>query len=90
MAASGASTSSLLSGWLSLLGNRLLLALLAVSLIPLALILGDITEDLATRFGDTIGGAAGGGLPSRSGGRWPWGRRIGRRSIGSIRLRTSA
>ena len=30
-------TPNLLSGWLSLLGNRLLLALLAVSLIPLAL-----------------------------------------------------
>ena len=37
MADSGASNSSLVSGWMSLLGNRLLLALLAVSLIPLAL-----------------------------------------------------
>jgi methyl-accepting chemotaxis protein len=37
MAASDASKSSPLSGWLSLLGNRLLLSLLAVSLIPLAL-----------------------------------------------------
>jgi methyl-accepting chemotaxis protein len=37
MADSGVSNSSLVSGWMSLLGNRLLLALLAVSLIPLAL-----------------------------------------------------
>jgi methyl-accepting chemotaxis protein len=37
MADSDASNSSLVSGWISLLGNRLLLALLAVSLIPLAL-----------------------------------------------------
>ena len=37
MADSVSDKSSLLSGWLSLLGNRLLLALLAVSLIPLAL-----------------------------------------------------
>jgi len=37
MADSGASNSSIVSGWMSLLGNRLLLALLAVSLIPLAL-----------------------------------------------------
>jgi Ca2+:H+ antiporter len=27
-----------------------------LALIPLALILGDITEDLAMRFGDVIGG----------------------------------
>jgi len=27
-----------------------------VSLIPLALVLGEVTEDLATRFGDVIGG----------------------------------
>jgi Ca2+:H+ antiporter len=27
-----------------------------LALIPLALILGDITEDLAERFGDTVGG----------------------------------
>ena len=37
MADSDASNPSLVSGWMSLLGNRLLLALLAVSLIPLAL-----------------------------------------------------
>jgi len=37
MADSGDSNASLVSGWMSLLGNRLLLALLAVSLIPLAL-----------------------------------------------------
>ena len=37
MADSAAPKSSLLSGWMALLGNRLLLALLAVSLIPLAL-----------------------------------------------------
>jgi Ca2+:H+ antiporter len=27
-----------------------------LALIPLALLLGDVTEDLAVRFGDTIGG----------------------------------
>ncbi len=27
-----------------------------MSLIPLALVLGEVTEDLATRFGDVIGG----------------------------------
>ena len=27
-----------------------------VALIPLALVLGEVTEDLATRFGDVIGG----------------------------------
>jgi methyl-accepting chemotaxis protein len=37
MADSASDKPSLLSGWLSLLGNRLLLSLLAVSLIPLAL-----------------------------------------------------
>ena len=37
MADSSDSNSSIVSGWMSLLGNRLLLALLAVSLIPLAL-----------------------------------------------------
>lgn len=37
MTDSGASNPSFVSGWMSLLGNRLLLALLAVSLIPLAL-----------------------------------------------------
>ena len=37
MTDSGGSNPTLVSGWMSLLGNRLLLALLAVSLIPLAL-----------------------------------------------------
>ena len=27
-----------------------------VALIPLALVLGEVTEDLAVRFGDTVGG----------------------------------
>jgi Ca2+:H+ antiporter len=27
-----------------------------LALIPLALVLGDVTEDLAVRFGDTVGG----------------------------------
>lgn len=27
-----------------------------LALIPLALLLGDVTEDLAVRFGDTVGG----------------------------------
>lgn len=39
-----------------LLATCLLLPQNFLALIPLALLLGDVTEDLAVRFGDTVGG----------------------------------